>query len=240
MRTFQGRNGQQASRLRPVPPKLGSLLDRVNMLPPRLSLMSFNDALLLAESQSAEAVGLDRARKALNLCLDGLREEDRPPKKFRDYILGLPDSQYLDAISSLQDAISRYVNFREARLKLCGVANINKLSPGRLREFERFLESLAAGTRTEIDEQGRIHFIKDWFGEAAEGEETARIRECGVCQYVFWAGRIDQSCCKPHCADIFRKRNKRKRDAAMRLKDKVQRIQNERYKEQLSAMRARR
>jgi hypothetical protein len=145
--------------------------------------MSFNDALLLAESQSTEKVGLDRARKALNLCLDGLREEDRPPKGFRDYIMGLPDSQY--AISSLQDAISRYVNFREARLKLCGVAKINKLRRGRLREFERFLESLGAGTRTEIDEQGRIRFIKDWFGEAAEGEEAARIRECGVCQQVF-------------------------------------------------------
>jgi hypothetical protein len=202
--------------------------------------MSFNDALLLAESQSSETVGLDRARKALNLCLDGLREEDRPPKKFRDYILGLPDSLYLDAIRSLQDAISRYVNFREARLKLCGVANINKLSPGRLRQFEHFLESLGAGTRTEIDEEGRIRFIKDWFGEAAEGEEAGRIRECGVCQNVFWAGRKDQSCCKPRCADIFRKRNKRKRDAAMRLKDKAQRIQNERYKEQLASIRARR
>src|SRR5690242_15313503 len=124
-RTFQGRNGKQASRLRPAPPRLGSLIDQVNMLPPELPLMSFNDALLLAESQSTETVGFDRAEKALNLCLDGLRTEDLPAKKFRDYILGLPDSQYLDAVSSLQDAISRYMNFREARLKLCGVANIN-------------------------------------------------------------------------------------------------------------------
>jgi hypothetical protein len=120
------------------------------------------------------------------------------------------------------------------------VAKINKLRRGRLREFERFLESLGAGTRTEIDEQGRIRFIKDWFGEAAEGEEAARIRECGVCQQVFWAGRIDQLCCKPRCADILRKRNKRTRDAVKRLEDKVQRVENERYKEQLSAMRARR
>jgi hypothetical protein len=151
---------------------------------------------------------------------------------------GLPDSQYLDAISSLQDAISRYVNFREARLKLSGVAHINKLSRGGFRKFERFLESLGAGTRTEIDEQGRIRFIKDWFAEAAEGEEAARIRECGVCQQVFWAGRKDQLCCKPRCADILRKRNKRKRDAAQRLEDKIQRVENERYKEQLSARRA--
>jgi hypothetical protein len=47
-------------------------------------------------------------------------------------------------------------------------------------------------------------------------------------------------CCNPRCADILRKRNKRKRDAAKRLEDKVQRVENERYKEQLSAMRARR
>lgn len=201
--------------------------------------MSFKDALLLAESQSTETVGLERARRALNLCLDGLSGEDRPPNSFRDYILGLPDSKYLDAISALQDAVSRYENFREARLKLCGVAKINNLSPG-LREFERFLESLGAGTRTEIDEQGRVRFVKDWFGEAAEGEEAARIRECGVCQHVFWAGRIDQSCCKPRCADILRKRNKRKRDAAQRLEDKVQRVENERYKEQLSARLAQR
>jgi hypothetical protein len=210
------------------------------MLPPGLPLMSFNDALLLAESQSTETVGPDRARKALNLCLDGLLEKDQPPKRFRDYILGLPDSQYLDALTSLENAISRYENFREARLKLCGVASINKLSPGRLREFERFLGSLGAGMRTEIDKQGRVRFIKNWFGEAAEGEEAARIRECGVCQQVFWAGRIDQSCCKPRCADIQRKRNKRKRDAARRLEDKIQRIKNERYKEHLSAIRARR
>jgi hypothetical protein len=219
--------------------KLGALLEEVNMLPPGLPLMSFKDALLLAESQSTETVGLERARRALDLCLDGLSEEDRPPNSFRDYILGLPDSKFLDAISALQDAVSRYENFREARLKLCGVAKINNLSPG-LREFERFLESLGAGTRTEIDEQGRVRFIKDWFGEAAEGEEAARIRECRVCQQVFWAGRIDQSCCKPRCADILRKRNKRKRDAEQRLEDKVQRVENERYKEQVSARRAQR
>lgn len=79
-RTFQCINGKQASRLRPAPPKLGTLLELVNMLPPVLPLMSLNDALLMAESQSTEKAGLDRPRKALNLCLDGLREEDRPPK----------------------------------------------------------------------------------------------------------------------------------------------------------------
>src|SRR2546421_29617 len=111
-RTFQGRNGKQASRLRPAPTKLGLLLDQVNMIPPGPPLMSFSDALLLAESQSTETVGFDRARTALNLCLNGLREEDRPPNSFRDYILGLPESQYLDAVSALQDAVSRYVNLR--------------------------------------------------------------------------------------------------------------------------------
>jgi hypothetical protein len=210
------------------------------MLPPELPLISFRDALLMVESQSTQTVDFDRTRKALNLCLSGLREEDRPPDSFRDYILGPSDSRYRDAISALQDAVNRYVTFRAARLKLCGLAHINKLGRGRLREFERFLESLGSVTQTEIDEQGRVLFVKDWFGEATDGQEAARIRECGVCRHVFWAGRKDQSCCKPSCARIFRKRNKRKRDAEKKSEDKTRRWENEKYKEKRFAMRAQR
>lgn len=236
--TIQAKKGQQASRLRPLPQRLGSLLDHINMLPPGLTLMSFNDALLMAESQSSETIGIDKAKLALNFCLSGLSDEERPPECFRDYVLGLPDSMYLDPMSALYEAVKRYVSFRTARLKLCGMARLNRLRPGRISEFEAFLDSLGAGTRTEIDQEGRIRFVKDWFGEVAEGEEAARIRECAVCERVFWAGRIDQSCCNPRCADILRKRNKRKRDAAKKLEDKARRVENETYKEKVAAIRA--
>jgi predicted nucleic acid-binding Zn ribbon protein len=228
--TFQTTKGQQASRLRPVPDELGSLIKLVRILPPGVPLISFEDALLFVESESKEAAGIEKASKALNICLDGLGEEDGVAPRFREYVLELPDACYLDKISALQSAIDRYVSFREARLKLCGVAHINRLRPKRLKEFERFLESLGAGTRTEIDELGKVRFKKDWFGEAIEGVEAERVRECPICGVVFWAGRIDQWCCNSRCASMLRKKKKRERDAGQRAEEKLRRLRNEEYK----------
>lgn len=227
--------GQQASRLKPVPNELGSLIELARILPPSLSLLSFDDARLLVESESKEATGIGKASEALKICLNGLGEEDQLPADFRHYILGLPDACYLDQISALQNAIDRYVNFREARLKLCGVAHINKLRPRKLKEFEPFLESLSADTRTEIDEEGKVRFKKDWFGEAIEGVEAERVRECAICDVVFWAGRIDQWCCNPRCASLLRKKRKRERDAGQKREEKLRRIKNEEYKTKLLA-----
>jgi hypothetical protein len=238
--TFQAKNGQQASRLKPAPQKLRALIGKINILPPEVPLMSFSDALLLAESESGETTSFGKAKIALSLCLNGLAEEDCPTQVLRDYIIGLPDSKHLDPISALDHAVSRYVNFREARLKLCGVANVNRLRLGKLGDFENFLESLGAGTRTHIDEEGRVRFIKDWFGEAVDGAEAARIRQCGVCRRVFWAGRKDQSGCNPRHADILRKRKKRERDSEQKLDNKARRIGNEAYKDRLASLHTRR
>ena len=53
---------------------------------------------------------------------------------------------------------------------------------------------------------GHIPLIK-----AIEDVEADRIRECPICQNVFWAGRKDQLCCAPRCARILRTRRWRER-----------------------------
>jgi hypothetical protein len=189
--------------------KLKELIATVNMIPPDLTLLDFSDALLWVESESPEGTDFDRYTKALNACLDGWKEEDRTPRSFREYVWGLPDSQWRDAVSVLNEAVARYINFLTALRKLYGVANINRLRPGKLKEFKKFLDSLGGGTRTEIDDGGRLRFVKDWFGEAAEGIDPTLIRHCKNCEYVFFATRKDQSCCTTRCANLSRQHNKR-------------------------------
>jgi hypothetical protein len=84
------------------------------------------------------------------------------------------------------------------------------------------------------DKQGRITMTKGDISKAIEGVEAARIRLCPICDRIFWAGRIDQPCCRKTCANALRVRRHRERY--------LKRYKYQRYKksEQLAAEKARR
>jgi hypothetical protein len=61
----------------------------------------------------------------------------------------------------------------------------------------------------EIDEKGIVRVSKDLFAEAMDEEpiEAARIRECPICNRVFFAGRIDTwQCGDPKCKSALSSR----------------------------------
>ena len=47
--------------------------------------------------------------------------------------------------------------------------------------------------------------------QVLEGVEAERIRQCPVCEKLFWAGRLDQPACGARCANILRGRLHRRR-----------------------------
>lgn len=55
-----------------------------------------------------------------------------------------------------------------------------------------------------IDQQGQIAIKPDELLDALLGAEAERIRQCPICNSIFWAGRIDQKGCSKQCANIIR------------------------------------
>lgn len=58
----------------------------------------------------------------------------------------------------------------------------------------------------DIDANGIATTHRNFFGEAVDGEDLSRVRECAICGRLFWAGRDDKSCCSDVCQKT--KRNK--------------------------------
>jgi hypothetical protein len=179
------------------------------MVPPNPPLMLFEDALRLIDSRFPNELGFTREEKALELCLQNLKQSAGPISEFLDYVWQPRQSRHQDAIEAVQDAVERYENFRIAREKLAFLAKIGQFDAARRQGMRRVLQFL----NIEIDEQGTIQPLEDWFTKAVDGVEATRIRECQYCERIFWAGRPEVQGCSPRCLDCLRKRNKRRRDA---------------------------
>jgi hypothetical protein len=62
-----------------------------------------------------------------------------------------------------------------------------------------------------INDRGRIHFSIGDVIDPLEGIEADRIRQCPICEKIFWAARRDQCCCERKCARTLRTRRWRRR-----------------------------
>ena len=63
--------------------------------------------------------------------------------------------------------------------------------------------------RPYIDEKGRFELSPPILFYRLKGIEVFRIKECPVCDRIFWAGRKDMRCCDAKCSHIFRSRKYR-------------------------------
>jgi hypothetical protein len=100
----------------------------------------------------------------------------------------VPVLQIIDYLFSMRDSLTKI-----AKAAVCG---------GTLEPTQEMIEIFAAITIKE----GRIHPIYDRFYSALIGIEASRIRLCPICNFIFWAGRSDQSTCSKRCANNFRVR----------------------------------
>ncbi|MET0462923.1 MAG: hypothetical protein ABW007_07205 [Chitinophagaceae bacterium] len=196
------------------PPKLAILIQRVNIFPPGVKFPVLNARSRLANFGGSEAEWVMRARFDLYDCLK------EAPEEFRQFIYGdtrLQTPSFVETYSpALFDktinAITRFEEFAELRKNLLRLV--------------RFIKSLGLEGRADlvgvdvplpvlstpvIDKQGFIRIGGNALIEALRDVEANRLRECADCKRIFWAKRIDQSCCDPKtCGN--RRRVRRSRD----------------------------
>jgi hypothetical protein len=202
-------NKKQASRTKPVPAALAVYIDLANVLP--------------APEQLPGSVSGD--------VLDRYWEDERQIaalaakfNAFRDYLegadleVGLPVAakleDYPEEVGLPLEALRRckYLGSIRALLRTFARNHAQWLPSAKGHAQSQSSENLLIGSRLEdlvsghANEDGRFRVQHHPFLRALEGVELARIRECPICGNIFWAGRIDQPCCKTKCAKSRRTR----------------------------------
>jgi hypothetical protein len=174
----------KASHLNRAPGLLPVFIEIANSIPPDLEVPDLAD---LITKGGCDGVALSRA-------FQKMLDEQFPPR-FRK-LVGLIKPQ------TLATAVERYFLFQATRETLRAIAQMPKGSgflPLPPVGLEQFLEA-------KIDGEGRIVLIAGPLMEVLRGVEAARIRQCPVCQRIFWAGRKDQPACTKQCTHVLRTR----------------------------------
>lgn len=242
------RDNQALQFLRPAPESLARLIEEVNLIPPSRVLIDIHE---LAKNWDAEVWAAydnedyaNSIKKSLEVCLIGL------PEDFRKYIYKYGENTNQQIIN----AHIRYKDFRELWLKLRTLARLStqiysktNLSPNKevspnekemrhLRWSFEFLRlrteeiKLEGKVSINVDDDGRVYLGKDRLTRAIEGIEIARLKECVICQRIFWAGRITQRCCSKQCANTLRVRRHREKYTQDPVEYKQRRYEREKQR----------
>src|SRR5262245_47952755 len=182
---------QQASRLRRIPSQVEELIKVATLVPP--------DCELPGPFELLERYG----HKG---CEDFIKQ--LPKKKFRKFLsfIGPFDSR------NPAYALEQYVLVRDARELLQRIARMDDKKAGQIVQHVTLFGS-ASRVILQVNESGRIDIKHDRLLELLKCVDVARIRECQVCKYIFWAGRSDQKCCSTDHAKVLRTREWRKKYA---------------------------
>lgn len=219
------------------PPKLKTLLERMNWLEPTRTLWFFNEALALIKSEKPDLGDYETLQEAFKLCLDGLPIELQNYVNYGVSILPKEKSELLpfftgDIFTDTNNRIFRYEEFRLSRLKLSRLAyiyeNFNQQNSGASYAVRAINEDFGGAGILKVDEKGIVNLVSDSFGEAISGMILDRIRRCAICKRVFWAVNINsKACSSAHAANLrnqkSRMRNKEKRDQNKELENKKRR-----------------
>jgi hypothetical protein len=188
-------DGQQASRKRPVPEKLARYIDLANIIPPPDYVERSFGGRALQEWWRVE--------------MQDVRDMVDKFPGFKEYL----ESENLSGNKMSWGAKILCDQLRAARAVLYAIAHTDKetwaneesLMVSRiLRDYDHDLILLR------VDERGNLRLDFPLL-RAIEGVEASRIRECAICRAIFWAGRVDQRCCKTQCAHVLRTRKWRER-----------------------------
>jgi hypothetical protein len=204
--------------LRPTPKKLERLIELVNTLPPldSLDLRFLHPEHLRAQAEAEREEEGGRQNAHFEIRLTGLIIEALKMKKLSPALLDYVTLGFKDGRTTLHGMIKdggvvgRYENIWTANIRL---HNLAKLAQAQGRpNFERSnLWRLLDRSYVldEIDEKGIVKVSTDLFAEAMAEEpiEAARIRECAICNHIFFAGRIDAwQCGDPKCKSALSSR----------------------------------
>jgi hypothetical protein len=199
--------------------RLEEYIELANKFPSNLYV--FDISALLRERAPALLEGTTEYDLRKFRFLVSLMDEPETPSDFRDYIMEgvsaaarslteqglqrLRDSSDLGyrLFSELDVAFGRYDEFREVRERLRTIA--------RLKRARMFVDSRSVSVRSSLtrDENGILQLRLDPFAETVQGLEADRIRECPICQRIFWANPKSKMACSARCRNIFNVRKHR-------------------------------
>lgn len=184
-----------------APKKLGQLIEIVNLVPPSYEMADLFGMLRYADQ--GEPGWATIADAALENCLKSA------PEALRRYVRPFVEGDF-DPICEIEHSVQSYIELREARKRLSAIARRAK----GLQPTQSAILSRSDSFRLqwfEIDEYGYVRSKnnKDLLTEALEeidddgkliNVEAQRIRECVVCDCIFWAGRLDKIACGEKCS----------------------------------------
>ncbi|HKQ04138.1 MAG TPA: hypothetical protein VJ464_03325 [Blastocatellia bacterium] len=202
---------RQVLRTKPVSQKLGELINLVNLLPPNIKT-----------PQEIFATFLEQGTYDPQDWINGYKKIIAPlPIEVQDFIGSI-------RIDTLQEFDLRYSLLIEAKIILRQIAR-GEIGKKLSLPVTQALATL--GT----DKEGKIVVKPTPLADALVGVESSRIRECTICENIYWAGRIDQPCCSRKCNGIRRVRKWREQYPE---KYKQQRVQKDNKREALGSPKA--
>ncbi len=227
-------------RLRPVPAKLGAILELVDLITPDTELpdLSRKFSRLVQNSKESEEKKHVKAHRVVASCLEKLPEAfrrhvwrggkgsadvplneldkvflNRSPEDSRTYILRdllKGDDDVLDDI--YYGTIEDAVReYSFIRESRDKLRKIVGLASRPDDFFAFFMFPLRSSGTIRVDKEGIVRISNDRFAEAVEGIDATLVRECEICKRIFWAGRRDKSACSTSCAHALRNRRYRER-----------------------------
>ncbi len=115
---------------------------------------------------------------------------------------------FLFALREILKATSQaHVSLSEARRLL----DLQQNSFSAVAQSRAFRGQFDISTRMYKNKTHKLGFAKPQVVWLLEEIEAERIRECPVCGRLFWAGRLDQSACRPKCSNVLRARTWREK-----------------------------
>jgi hypothetical protein len=210
VKKVQNKADLEASRSKhQLQPRLAELIKLVNTLESNRSLLPI-EAIWKSEmekrGESAELqeyASVYAKDNALAICLQDL------PKELKEFVSSIPAQFSENLIDSRNYAVWRYRSLRAALLALRAIANLNRYNVGNISAITNYLEGYGAASTFTVDEEKRACELKSLLAEAIIGVEVDRIRECEICQRIFWALRSDQWTCSKAHAHVLRNRRAR-------------------------------
>ncbi len=210
-----GKSSRQALRSRPVPEEIRKAIELENHVPPDQTIPTFNEffhAILREQRSVAER---EHNKKQQDLERGGKPSYENSAEDWRleahqTVIQKLPESlqEFIGPITheTIDEAYGKVYFFSQTIDLIRKIADLNRANDG-----SPFSYSIETTLILKTDDKGRFINSPPPLLEALEGVEVARIRACQFCGKVFWAGRIDQSCCSHQCAGNLRARRWRER-----------------------------
>jgi len=185
----------KASRKNPAKPGLAELIRLTNQVPDKLEdLNHLRDW--------ASQIARDKGRSSLDV-LDQLIFErvEKLQQELKEWFGPRPDMS--DAQSRLEWVCAgrerlrnRYDYLTQGKAALAVIADTNRKRIGPFR-FEIWAEK---------DDEGRFRWKAPQILECLEGIAVDRVRRCGACKKIFWAGHGNKQSCSDACGNVLRNR----------------------------------